>query len=87
MNILPLTSQRPDILAKANTLWYGGELCLPANEHQDWTLSMEDEQPLSEIINWILIFPRELIKDLSINDPIPQLMILRDLSLVISPDY
>lgn len=48
---------------------------------------MEDEQPLSEIINWILIFPRELIKDLSINDPIPQLMILRDLSLVISPDY
>lgn len=30
-----------------------------------------DVQPLPQTIKWILIFPGALIKDLSINDPIP----------------
>lgn len=44
------------------------------------TFNLLDEQPLAQSIKWILIFPRALIKDLSINDPIPHLMILKDLS-------
>ena len=52
----------------------------PANEQLDGLHTLLDEQPLAQSNKWILIFPGALIKDLSIDDPIPHVMILKDLS-------
>lgn len=65
---------------KIYIMWVCGGLFLAAYEQEDSLLTLLDEQPLAQSIKWILIFPRALIKDLSINDPIPHRMILKDLS-------
>lgn len=60
-------------------MWDSGGLFLPAYE-QIHCLPYEMSNHLTQSVKWILIFPGALIKDLSINDPIPHLMILKDLS-------
>lgn len=58
----------------------------PAYEQQDSLLTWLVELPLPQSIKRILIFPRALIKDLSINDTIPHRMILEDISAAVWQD-